>query len=91
MMKTMADQMTYESYSKQHYAKIARSSADERMLHRASIKSYSSENKAGPMPVLRTRLAYVIALATLGALSLFRVVEAIANAGGGGGGHYLVK
>jgi len=40
---------------------------------------------------LRARLAYVIALAALGALSIFRVVEAINNAGGGGGGHYLVK
>ncbi len=90
-MKTMADQMTYESYSKQHYAKMAQTSAVERSLHRTSIKSYSSESKAGPMPVLRARLAYVIALAALGALSIFRVVEAINNAGGGGGGHYLVK
>jgi len=43
------------------------------------------------MPVLRTRLAYVIALATLGALSIFRAVEAISNGGGGGGGDYLFK
>jgi hypothetical protein len=91
MMKTLADQMTYESYSKQHYANLAQTCADERSLHRPSKKSYSSERKAGPMPVMRARLAYVIALAVLGALSLFRVVEAIANAAGGGGGHYLVK
>jgi len=91
MMKTMADQMTYKSYSKQHYAKMARTCADERSLHRASIKSYSNERKARPMPVLRTRLAYVIALATLGALSIFRAVEAISNGGGGGGGDYLFK
>jgi len=91
MMKTMADQITYESYSKQHYAKMGRTCADERSLHHATTKSYSNERKSGPMPVLRTRLAYVIALATLGALSVFRAVEAITNGGGGGGGDFLVK
>jgi len=91
MMKTMVDQMTYESYSKQHYAEMARTCADERLLHRDSIKLVSSERKAELMPVLRTRLAYVIGLAILGALSIFRVVDAITNGGGGGGGNYLVK
>ncbi len=90
-MKTLADQMNYESYSKQHYTQLARSSADERRLHRAPIKSGSSEKKVLLTPVFRARLAYAIALAVLGALSISRVVEAFTNSGGGGAGGYLVR
>lgn len=89
-MKTMLDQMTYESYSKQHYTKLAQSAADERRFHGGSKRPISSEEKAGLVPVLRTRLAYLIALAILASLSIYRVVEAFAGGGGGGGG-YLVK
>ena len=90
-MKTMLDQMTYESYSKNHYAKLARSAADERRFHGGSNRPVSNEKKAGLVPVLRTRLAYLIALTILASLSIYRVVEAIAGSGGGGGGSYLVK
>jgi hypothetical protein len=90
-MKTMLDQMTYESYSKQHYSNLARTTADERRIHGDSPKPLPSEKKAGIVPVLRTRLAYVIALAILASLSIFRVVEAITSSGGSGGGSFLVK
>lgn len=90
-MKTMLDQISYESYSKQHYAKLAHTAADERRFHGDSNRPVLSEKKAGLVPVLRTRLAYLIALAILASLSIYRVVEAIAGGGGGGGGGYLVK
>ena len=90
-MKTMLDQITYQSYSKQHYADIARAAADERRFHGDSKRPVLSEKKAGLVPVLRTRLAYLIALAILASLSIYRVVEAIAGGGGGGGGKFLVR
>lgn len=90
-MKTMLDQMTYESYSTQHYNKMAQTAADERRFRGDSMKPLLNEKKAGIVPVLRTRLAYAIALAVLGILSITRVVEAFTSASGGGGGDYLVK
>ena len=37
-MKTMLDQMTYESYSTQHYNKMAQTAADERRFRGDSMK-----------------------------------------------------
>jgi hypothetical protein len=91
IMKTMLDQMTYESYSTQHYNKMAQTAADERRFRGDSMRSLPSKKNTGIAPVLRTRLAYAIALAVLGILSITRAVEAITGGGGGGGGNFLVK
>ena len=90
-MKTLADQIGYESYSKQHYAKLSHASVTERRLNPSSTRLPTSEPREEFVPILRTKMAYVIAITFLATLTVSRVVVAMAGGGGGGGGGYLVK
>ncbi len=89
-MKTLLDQFAYEDYSKQHYAFLSTTSANERSLQSVSTGQPSAAQEPRILPLLRSRLAYVVAITILAALTVTRVVVAI-TAGSGGGGGYLVR
>ena len=90
-MKTLVDQFAYEDYSKQHYANLSKTSANERSLQRISISQPLATQEPRIKPLLRSRLAYVVAITILAALTVTRVVVAVTSGSGGGGGGYLVK
>ena len=89
-MKTLVDQFSYEDYSKQHYAYLLKTSADECNLRRISIGKPSGTQEPRIYALLRSRLAYVVTITLLAALTITRVVVAV-TAGNGGGGGYLVR
>jgi hypothetical protein len=89
-MKTLADQFVYEDYSKQHYAEITLASAIERCLRRGSPDQPSAVRQSDKIPLLRSRLAYVVVITILVMLTVSRVVAAM-TAGGAGGSWYLVR
>ena len=89
-MKTLAEQISYEDYSKQHYARISLASAVERSLQRASKRQPSATPEKKFVPLLRSRLAYVIIITLLAVLTVSQVVVAV-TAGSGGGAGYLVR
>ena len=89
-MKTLADQISYENYSKQHYAQISQASAVARSLRSDSKRQPSATRERKLIPLLRSRLAYVVLITILAVLTVSRVVVAM-TAGGGGGGGYLVR
>jgi len=89
-MKTLLDQFAYEDYSKQHYALLSTTSANERSLHSVSTGQPSATQEPRILPLLRSRLAYVVAITILAVLTITQVVVAM-TAGGGGGGGYLVR
>ena len=89
-MKTLLDQFAYEDYSKQHYAKLLKTSANECSHNRISISQSLATQEARMNPLLRSRLAYIAAVSILAALTITRVVVAM-TAGGGGGGEYHVR
>ena len=89
-MKTLIEQFAYEDYSKQHYASLSKTSANERSLQRISTGQPSATQEQRMVPLLRSRLAYVVAITILAVLTITQVVVAM-SAGGGGGGGYLVR
>ena len=90
-MKTLADQIAYEAYSMQHYARISQASAVESSLQRALKSQLSATQGSGPVPLLRSRLAYVMLITLLAVLTISRVVIAMTSGGNGGGNGYLVR
>jgi len=89
-MKTLVDQFTYEDYSKQHYAYLLKTSANECSLQRILKGQPSAMQEPRILPLLRSRLVTVVVIMILAALTITRVVVAV-TAGGGGGGGYLVR
>ena len=89
-MKTLVDQFSYEDYSKQHYANLLKTSADECNLRRISIGQPSATQEPRILPLLRSRLVTIVVITLLAALTITQVVVAV-TAGGGGGGGYLVR
>ena len=90
-MKTPAEQIAYEDYSKQHYALMSQISAVERSLHRVSTSQPSAARETKFIALLRSRLAYVVVVTILAALTISRVVVAMTGGSAGGGGDFLVK
>ena len=90
-MKTLADQIAYEDYSKQYYAYLSQASASERSLHRATLSQPAAARETKFIPLLRSRLAYIVLITILTALTVSRVVIAVTGCGDGGGGGYLVR
>ena len=89
-MKTLVDQFAYEDYSKQHYAYLLKTCANECSLQRISTGQPSTTQEPRIIPLLRSRLATIVVITILAVLTITRVVVAV-TAGGGGGGGYLVR
>lgn len=90
-MKTLANQIAFEDYSKQYYARILQASAVERSLQRGSKSQPSATLERKFIPLLRSRLAYVVVITILAVLTFSRVVIAMTSGGGGGGNGYLIR
>jgi hypothetical protein len=89
-MKTLIEQFAYEDYSKQHYTSLSKTSQNERNLQRISTGQSSATQEPRILLLLRSRLAYVVAIMIVALLTVTRMVVA-AIAGGGGGGGYFVR
>jgi hypothetical protein len=90
-MSTYQDRIVFEEYNRQHYNQLLKMAATARQVQEPSLEGDSSSDVEGVRSVWNRRLAYVLAITILVALTVTQVVIAAINATGGHGGHYLVK
>ena len=91
-MKTYLDQLAHEVYAQGHHQSLI---DQAKQAHRLRITDRIDEMPPGEpviSPLWRQRLAYVIALVLLAAITVTQVVVAAINAmSGGSGGTNLVR
>lgn len=90
-MSSYQNQVVYEEYSRQHYNQLLGIAADARRIKKPVLVDEPPSNKGQVRSVWNRKLAYVLAITLLVALTLTQVVIAAINAGGGHGGLYLVR
>jgi hypothetical protein len=92
MMKTYLDQLAHEVYAKGHHQSLIDQAKQPRRLRITGRFDEVPPGEPVVAPLWRQKLAYVIALVLLAAVTVTRVVVAAINAmGGGGGGTNLVR
>lgn len=91
-MKTYMDQLVYEAYAQSHHRHLVDTARQARSLTSYSPVAAAPSVEPEIQPVLRYRLAYVIAVIFLLAVTVTQAAAAVMKMlGGGGGGLNLVR
>jgi len=90
-MSSYQDQIVYEEYNRQHYNLLVKTAANARWVQRPGLVGESLPVVDRVGSAWNRKLAYVLAITILVALTVTQVVIAAINASGGHGGSYLVR